>query len=69
MWQMQNEIIRLRRGDDLSSRNSLQGGGAPNLRFISRTKEAHWSEVPPTPNRVPRSHDLNIVIMDEAVEQ
>jgi hypothetical protein len=41
MLQMQNEITKLRRGDDLSSINPPppQGVGSPNMGFRSITKE------------------------------
>jgi len=60
---MKNAIIRLRRGEDLSSRNPPppQGVGAPNSGFRSRTEGTRWNEVSP--------NVLNVVIMDEPVEE
>lgn len=71
MWKMQNEIIRLRRGDDSNSINPLppQGVGAPNLGFRKRTKGTQHIETSLIPNRILRLYVPNVVVMDELVEE
>lgn len=68
MCQMKNEIIKLRRGDDLSSGNAPQGVGAPKLGFESKIDETQCNEISPTINIAPQPHVLNVVSMDEPVE-
>lgn len=55
MWQMQNEIIRMRRGDDSNTRNpsSVQGVGASNLGFRNKTEGNQCNENYQAPNRFP----------------
>ena len=53
---MQNEIIKLRRGDDSNTRNPSppQGIGASDLGFRSKTEGNQRSESPQVPNRFSR---------------
>lgn len=68
MHQMQTKIIRLRRGDDLNTRNPPQGVGTPILGFRNRT-EGNWcKEVSLTKNRASHPSVPNAVIMDGMVE-
>ena len=68
---MQNEIIRLRRGDDSNSRNPPppQGVATPNLGFTNRTTGTKCIEASLIPNRIPRSHVPNVVIINEPIEE
>lgn len=65
---MQNEIIKLTRVDDLSSRNPPQGVGFPNLGFRKRNEGTQHSEVSSTRNRSPNPHAPNAKIMYKPVE-
>lgn len=62
---MKNEIISLRRGGDLNSRNLPHGVGSQNLGLRNRTEGTQCNEVSPTRNRAPHLHVPNVVIMDE----
>ena len=65
---MQNEIIRLKRGEDLNMRNPPQGIGTPSLKFKNRNEMNPRNEISPQRNRAPHPLGHNFVGMDPPVE-
>ena len=61
----------MRRGDDSNRINSPppQGAGMPNLAFRNRIEGNQHIESPPIPNRVPRLHVPNVMVIDKPFEE